>query len=91
MRFLLAIISLLAAAQAASAASPSELLEQGMATADPAKRAAIYSEFARVLNQEVLPYAYLFNVTDTIVAKKHVKGLTVIPDGLVRFADMYRQ
>ncbi|HOA93475.1 MAG TPA: ABC transporter substrate-binding protein [Quisquiliibacterium sp.] len=68
-----------------------ELLEQGMATADPAKRAAIYSEFARVLNQEVLPYAYLFNVTDTIVAKKHVKGLTVIPDGLVRFADMYRQ
>ena len=68
-----------------------ELLEQGMATGDPAKRAAIYSEFARVLNKEVLPYAYLFNVTDTIVTKKHVKGLTVVPDGLVRFADMYRQ
>ena len=68
-----------------------ELLEQGMATADPAKRAAIYSEFAKVLNNEVLPYAYLFNVSDTIVAKKHVKGLTVVPDGLVRFADMHRQ
>ncbi len=68
-----------------------ELLEQGMVTADPAKRAAIYSEFARVLNNEVLPYAYLSNVSDTIVAKKHVKGLTVVPDGLVRFADMYRQ
>jgi ABC-type transport system substrate-binding protein len=56
-----------------------------------AKRAAIYSEFAKVLNSEVLPYAYLFNVSDTIVAKKHVKGLTVVPDGLVRFADMHRQ
>ncbi len=38
-----------------------------------------------------MPYAYLYNVADTIVTKKHVKGVTVVPDGLLRFAGMYRQ
>ena len=68
-----------------------ELLERGAATADPAKRAEIYSELARALVTEVMPYAYLYNVADTIVTKKHVKGVTVVPDGLLRFAGMYRQ
>lgn len=68
-----------------------DLLEQGRATADPAKRNQIYSELARALIQEVMPYAYLNTVTDTIVTKPHVKDLPVVPDGLVRFAAMWRQ
>ncbi|WP_326536549.1 ABC transporter substrate-binding protein [Pseudorhodoferax sp.] len=68
-----------------------DLLEQGRATADPAKRAAVYSDLARVLVKEVMPYAYLNTVTDTIVIKPYVKDLTVVPDGLVRFAAMWRQ
>jgi len=67
-----------------------QLLEQGRATADPAKRADIYSELARVLIKEVMPYAYLNTVTDMIVTKPFVKDLPVVPDGLVRFADMWR-
>lgn len=67
------------------------LLEQGMNTVDPARRAQIYSELARFLATDVVAHAYTYNVSDTIVAKKHVKGLPVVPDGLVRFADMYRQ
>ena len=67
------------------------LLEQGRATVDPAKRSAVYSELAQVLIKEVMPYAYLNTVTDTIVVKPHVKDLTVVPDGLVRFAGMWRQ
>jgi peptide/nickel transport system substrate-binding protein len=68
-----------------------ELLEQGRATPDAAQRAAIYSELAVVLIKEVMPYAYLNTVTDTIVTKPYVKDLTVVPDGLVRFAGMWRQ
>jgi ABC-type transport system substrate-binding protein len=68
-----------------------ELLEQGRSTFDASKRSEIYSEFARVLVKEVMPYAYLNNVTDTIVIKPHVKDLTVVPDGLVRFVNMWRQ
>ncbi|MCX7214725.1 MAG: ABC transporter substrate-binding protein [Burkholderiales bacterium] len=68
-----------------------ELLEQGMATIDEAKRKQIYAELARVLNSEVFAHAYLYNVTDMIVAKKQVKGLQVVPDGLVRFAEMWRE
>jgi peptide/nickel transport system substrate-binding protein len=61
------------------------LLEQGMASADADKRAATYSELARVLIREVLPVAYLYNVTDRIVTTRAVKGVPVVPDGLVRF------
>jgi peptide/nickel transport system substrate-binding protein len=68
-----------------------ELLDLGRATADPAKRSAVYSELAQVLIKEVMPYAYLNTVTDTIVTKPHVQGLPVVPDGLVRFADVWRK
>ena len=68
-----------------------ELLEQGMATVDPAKRATIYSELAKVLVTDVMPYAYLNNVTDTIVTKRFVKGIPVVADGLVRFGEVSRE
>lgn len=67
------------------------LLEQGRHTVDPQQRAATYSELARVLASEVLPVAYTFNIADAIVAKRHVKGLTFTPEGMVRWADLYRQ
>ena len=67
-----------------------ELLERGMSTIDPQERKKIYSELAReVVN--VLPTAYTYNVTDSIVTSNKVKGVTVIPDGLVRFAKVWRE
>ena len=68
-----------------------ELLDQGMATTDIGKRGAIYSEMARLVAREMMPHAYLSNVADTIVTKRNITGLPVVPDGLVRFADMWRQ
>lgn len=67
------------------------LLEDGMRTSDPVRRAAIYSDFARVLATEVMPYAFLYNVSDTIAARKTVHGITVVPDGLVRFGSIWRE
>lgn len=67
-----------------------ELLDQGKATRDPAKRNAIYSELANTIIQD-LPVAHIFNVTDSIVINRKVKGLTVVPDGLVRFADIWKE
>jgi len=68
-----------------------DLLERGRKTADPDVRAAIYSELARVLVQEVMPYAYTTNVNDVIVTKAYVKGIPVIADGLIRYADVWRE
>ncbi len=68
-----------------------ELLEQGVSTADPVRRGEIYSELARVLARDVLPHAYLSVVSDTIVTKRQVKDLPVVPDGLVRFAGMWKE
>lgn len=67
------------------------LLERGMRVTDPQVRREAYTDFARMLAQEVMPIAYLYNVTDTIVAKKQVQGVTVVPDGLVRLADLWRE
>jgi len=67
------------------------LLERGRSTADPDARAAIYSELARVLIQEMFPHAYLNVITDTIITKPHVRGITVIPDGLIRFDSVWRE
>jgi len=53
------------------------LLEQGRSTADA--------------DQQIMPHAYLNTITDTIVTKPHVKGIPVIPDGLIRFAHVWRQ
>lgn len=67
-----------------------ELLDQGMNTLDPAKRKAIYGELAKVLATD-LPNAYLYNVTDSIVTNNKVRGITVIPDGLVRFGGVWKE
>lgn len=66
-----------------------ELLEKGMATRDVAERKAIYGELSKTLAEE-LPIAYLFYPADTIVASKKVHGIRNIPDGLVRFAEMWK-
>ncbi len=75
-----------------SYASPAvdDVLDRGVASADPAERAALYSELARVLVRDVMPVAYLYNVTDRIVTTRVVKGVPVIPDGLVRFGTVVK-
>lgn len=65
------------------------LLERGMATIDPQERKKIYSELAREV-VTLLPNAYTYNVTDSIVTNKKVHGITVIPDGLIRFHKVWR-
>lgn len=67
-----------------------ELLQKGVSTVDPAKRKEIYGELSRILAED-LPYAYLFYVADSIVISRRVKGLTEIPDGLVRFGSIWLQ
>jgi len=67
-----------------------ELLEKGVATVDPAKRKEIYGELSKVLAED-LPYAYLFYTADNIVLSRRVKGLTEVPDGLVRFGSIWLQ
>lgn len=67
-----------------------ELIERGMATIDPQERKKIYSELAReVVN--LMPTAYTYNVTDQIVTNKKVKGITVVPDGLIRFSQVWME
>lgn len=66
-----------------------ELLDKGMATRDAAERKAIYGELSKTLAEE-LPIAYLFYPADTIVASKKVHGIRNIPDGLVRFVEMWK-
>jgi len=67
-----------------------ELLEKGVSTVDPAKRKEIYGELSKILAED-LPYAYLFYVADNIVISQRVKGLSEIPDGLVRFGSIWLQ
>jgi peptide/nickel transport system substrate-binding protein len=67
-----------------------ELLEKGVATADPAKRKEIYGELSKILAED-LPYAYLFYVADSIVLSRRVKGVAEVPDGLVRFGSIWLQ
>jgi peptide/nickel transport system substrate-binding protein len=67
-----------------------ELLDKGVSTVDPAKRKEIYGEVAKILAED-LPYAYLFYVADNIVITRRVKGLPEVPDGLVRFGDIWLQ
>src|SRR5690606_8045328 len=66
-----------------------ELLERGMGTIDPQERKKIYSELAREV-VGVLPTAYTYNVTDSIVTNRKVHGIAVIPDGLIRFGKVWR-
>jgi len=68
-----------------------ELLEKGRSTNDRAERSRIYSELGRVIVTEVMPHAYLTNVPDTIVTRPNIKGVPVIPDGMVRFEHVWRQ
>ncbi|WP_157667681.1 ABC transporter substrate-binding protein [Comamonas serinivorans] len=67
------------------------LIEQGMSTRDPATRAAVYSELAKVLATDVMPIAYTYNSLDLTAMKKNVKGYTHHADALVRFGDLRKE
>lgn len=64
------------------------LLEEGNATLDPAARKKIYGQLSEILAQD-LPYAFLFYVADQVVMTKKIHGVPLIPDGLIRFADVW--
>ncbi|MDH6260527.1 ABC transporter substrate-binding protein [Bradyrhizobium sp. BR13661] len=66
-----------------------ELLERGMTSLDQAERKKIYGDIAALLAQD-LPVAYLFYPADSIVTSRKIHGVREIPDGLVRFGEIWK-
>lgn len=57
-----------------------ELLKQGLAMVDVAKRRPLYHEWSRLVNAEV-PYIFLFAPNRVIAVSPRLHGLTVTPAG----------
>ena len=60
-----------------------KLLEAGRATVDPAARLKIYREVSNKLAKD-LPYLFLTYFENISLAANSVKGLPLVPDGLIR-------
>jgi peptide/nickel transport system substrate-binding protein len=66
-----------------------KLLDAGREEMDPAKRAAIYNKISQLLATE-LPYIFIYYVSVPIVTTPKVHGITLVPDSLVRVADVWK-
>lgn len=63
------------------------LVEDGRATADPARRKALYAEAQRVLARD-LPMIPLFHEDNVVVARREVRGYHAVPNA--RFATLWQ-
>ena len=65
-----------------------QLLEQGRATTDQAKRKQIYQEAQKIIVGDA---AYIFTTNPAVpqITNKKVQGFTLIPDGINRFAEVW--
>jgi len=65
-----------------------QLLEQGRATTDQAKRKQIYQEAQKIIVGDA---AYIFVTDPTVpqISSKKVQGFTLIPDGINRFSGVW--
>jgi peptide/nickel transport system substrate-binding protein len=65
-----------------------QLLEQGRATTDQAKRKQIYQEAQKIIVGDA---AYIFTTNPVVpqITSKKVQGFTLIPDGINRFAGVW--
>jgi peptide/nickel transport system substrate-binding protein len=66
------------------------LLEAGRATMDPAERLKIYRQVNNVLARE-LPFLFLSYFNNYSLANNNVKGVTPVPDGLIRVRDVWKE
>jgi peptide/nickel transport system substrate-binding protein len=60
-----------------------KLLDEGRATTNQAERLKIYRQVNNLLAKE-LPYLFLWYFDNVAIANPAVKGITPIPDGLLR-------
>lgn len=65
-----------------------ELMREGQVTPDGEDRAAVYEELQQILADDV-PYIPLYNSENVLGLRDNVEGLTVLPNGSVRFEDVY--
>jgi peptide/nickel transport system substrate-binding protein len=66
-----------------------QLLEQGRSTIDQAKRKQIYQDAQRIIVGDA---AYVFTTNPAVpqITSKKVQGFTLIPDGINRFAEVWK-
>jgi peptide/nickel transport system substrate-binding protein len=66
-----------------------QLLEQGRATTDQAKRKQIYQQAQKIIVGDA---AYVFTTDPTVpqISSKKVQNFTLIPDGINRFAEVWK-
>jgi peptide/nickel transport system substrate-binding protein len=65
-----------------------QLLEQGRASTDQAKRKQLYQEAQKVIVGDV-PYVFVYHATVPQITSKKVQGFTLIPDGINRLAEVW--
>lgn len=65
-----------------------ELMRKGQVTPDGEEREAVYALLQQILADEV-PYIPLYNSENVLGLRSNVEGLTVLPNGSVRFEDVY--
>lgn len=66
-----------------------KLLDAARATIDPAERLKLYRGVNNLLARD-LPHLYLTYFNNYSVAAANVKGITAIPDGLIRVRDVWK-
>ena len=66
-----------------------KLLDAARATIDPAERLKLYRGVNNLLARD-LPHLYLTYFNNYSVAAANVKGITPIPDGLIRVRDVWK-
>jgi peptide/nickel transport system substrate-binding protein len=66
-----------------------KLLDAGRATTNQAERMKIYRQVNNLLARE-LPYLFLWYFDNIALANPAVKGLTPVPDGLLRMHSVWK-
>jgi peptide/nickel transport system substrate-binding protein len=66
-----------------------QLLEQGRATTDQSKRKQIYQEAQKVIVGDAA-YVFTTNAAVPQISSKKVQNFTLIPDGINRFAEVWK-
>jgi ABC-type transport system substrate-binding protein len=66
-----------------------KLLDQGRATTNQAERLKVYRQINNLLAKE-LPYLFLWYFDNVAIANPAVKGITPIPDGLLRMHSAWK-
>ena len=66
-----------------------QLLEQARATTDQAKRKQLYQEAQKIIVGDAA-YIYTYHTTVAQISGKKVQNFTLVPDGINRFAEVWK-